>query len=66
VLINAAVNSQWKREAINGKYELKGLNKFGEPFFGRTYNDKGIFISLWGDEGKRKWRIGPDCESKSK
>jgi len=62
--IQAKVNSTWKREAINGRYQLKGLNKFNEPFYARVFNKKNIFISLWGNEGKRKWRIGPDCDSK--
>ena len=40
------------------------MSKFDEPYFKRSYGGKDVFLSLWGPEGKRKWRIGPDVNTK--
>ena len=61
---NSNVNSSWKQEALNGDYEYVGMSKFDEPYFKRSYGGKDVFLSLWGPEGKRKWRIGPDVNTK--
>ena len=63
---NSNVNSSWKQEALNGDYEYVGMSKFDEPYFKRSYGGKDVFLSLWGPEGKRKWRIGPDVNTKGK
>ena len=60
------MNSSWKQEALNGDYEYVGMSKFDEPYFKRSYGGKDVFLSLWGPEGKRKWRIGPDVNTKGK
>ena len=49
---------------MNGDYEYVGMSKFDEPYFKRSYGGKDVFLSLWGPEGKRKWRIGPDVNTK--
>ena len=64
--ITAELASEWKQTALNGRYELQGLNAQKEPYYARMHNKKEVFVSLWGKEGKRKWRIGPDVDSKSK
>ena len=51
---------------MNGDYEYVGMSKFDEPYFKRSYGGKDVFLSLWGPEGKRKWRIGPDVNTKGK
>ena len=40
------------------------MTKNSEPYFVRQFGEKMIYMSLWGNGGKRKWRVGPDPYSK--
>jgi len=65
VEFEAVVDSKWKQQAINGIYELQGLNCHDEPFYLRVVNQHKMFLSMRGAQGSRKWRIGPDCDKES-
>lgn len=64
--IEANLQSKWKKQAINGTYAFQGLNEYEEPYYLRVFNDQSIYISLWSVRGNRKWRIGPDYNTKCK
>ena len=64
IQIEAKFESEWKQIACNGKFDYAGLTEFNEPHFKRTVQGQGVFLSLWGKQGKKKWRIGPNVSSK--